>query len=257
MDNQTTSRTPSATPRHSTNSKSVKGLSAGMVVCAILAVAGVGFGVYGLIESNQKSDQIAQMRVEISDKDAQIADFAADELNITDSDIEISDTANADINPVIESPEGKIFSVSYYSPYVYANGQAQVNLGLKSGELASCSVLIDTRVTNQNCTVSGITGPIYKVVSAGEGQSYGGEVAFILTDGTVQLININDIVNSGTATAQTIETGGPIVDFVTANVYFTDSPVGGYGTNILVRADGTYFPFGDLNQYSHHPVFVL
>lgn len=223
-----------------------------MVVCALLAVAGVGFGVYGMLNSNQKSNQIAQMRLEITDKDEKITNLETENLTLSEdkAKLELADQAETQVNPVIESPADEIYSLAYGSPYVPSPDggiqRIEVVLGVKSGQISGCTVITDNIVTDQNCTVEGIAGPIYKISTAGQGQSYNGEAVAILADGTVQFIDLKQIAGSGTATARTLDVGGPVVDILEVDVHFPDQ-IGGYGTHVLVRTDGTYIPFGDIN----------
>ena len=49
------------------------GLIAGMVACAVLAVGGIAFGVYGMMQSSQKDSHISDLKVQVADKDGTIA----------------------------------------------------------------------------------------------------------------------------------------------------------------------------------------
>lgn len=48
------------------------GLIISMVVCAILAVAGIGFGVYAFTDSGQKNQQIAELEATVDNKESEI-----------------------------------------------------------------------------------------------------------------------------------------------------------------------------------------
>ena len=51
------------------------GLIAVTVICAVLAVGGIGFGVYEFMNSNQKNQQISDLKVDIEKKDSKIAEL--------------------------------------------------------------------------------------------------------------------------------------------------------------------------------------
>lgn len=252
MDNQKNSSTPSATSHQTKKSNSIKGLIAGMVVCAILAVAGVGFGVYGMLQTNSKSSEIAELKLKISDQNQKLNTIDSSAVSTSGSDTEISDSANAYLNPVIDSvtTSNKLFFPSYQSPNLYPDGYTAtyVYMQLQNGELYRCSIVASgTSNPSRDCSITGLSGPVYKIVTSGQGQSYGGEVAFIMADGTVQYANLNDVINSGTASIQgTYNIDGNVVDAIQADVQFTDSPVGGYGTTLFVLSNGSVVDYSDI-----------
>lgn len=55
--------------------KSSKGMLIGMITCAILAAGGVGFGVYELEEAAKFSQQISNLKAEVENRDATIAEL--------------------------------------------------------------------------------------------------------------------------------------------------------------------------------------
>ena len=60
-----------ATPEPSapTNKKGNSGLKIATIVCAILAVAGLGFGIYELLQANSAKQQISDLKIEITKED--------------------------------------------------------------------------------------------------------------------------------------------------------------------------------------------
>ena len=61
--NTTTSATAGGTQKKNT------GLAVGMVACVILATSGIAFGVYGMMQSSQKDNQISDLKVQIVNRD--------------------------------------------------------------------------------------------------------------------------------------------------------------------------------------------
>ncbi|MBR2709552.1 hypothetical protein IKE72_00530 [Candidatus Saccharibacteria bacterium] len=53
--------------------KNNRGLIVGMSICAILAIGGIGFGTYGMIQSTQKDNQISDLKVQVEDSRDKIA----------------------------------------------------------------------------------------------------------------------------------------------------------------------------------------
>ena len=74
---------PPATQSSISQPKKPKGLIAAAIILAILALASIAFGIYELMDADQKSSQISSLENEISEKETKIA-----ELEITISELE-------------------------------------------------------------------------------------------------------------------------------------------------------------------------
>ena len=76
------------------------GLKIAIVVACIVAVCGIGFGVYGMIQSSQKDNQISDLKAQITKKDENITNLEAKILEKetaiidvdSDNEIKLSDT---------------------------------------------------------------------------------------------------------------------------------------------------------------------
>lgn len=83
------------------------GMIAGMVACAILALGGVGFGIYEMTQANQAKDQIADLKVEVKKDDGTTTTIETPEIKTTTDDgttITIADSATTiSGGPYIES----------------------------------------------------------------------------------------------------------------------------------------------------------
>ena len=75
------------------------GLIASMVVCAVLAVGGIAFGIYGMMQSSQKDSQISDLKVQIADKDGTITTLETEKIEINDDKNTI--TITEDVAPVV------------------------------------------------------------------------------------------------------------------------------------------------------------
>lgn len=69
--NDTKTPTSSNANKHS-DRKNRQPLLAGLIICAILAVAGIAFGIYGVVASNHKSSEIDGLKSLIAQKDQTI-----------------------------------------------------------------------------------------------------------------------------------------------------------------------------------------
>ena len=116
LNNQNMSNSPSQSPTSaisSTLSASTvssskppksKALIATSIICGILAVAGITFGIYEFLESNQKSQQISDLKTNIEYKDTKVTEL---ETKISNLDAEKEDVKTIELETTISSPEPK------------------------------------------------------------------------------------------------------------------------------------------------------
>ena len=103
---------PVATPTN--KNKKPKGLVFGVVFCAILAIAGVVFGIYELVDSNQKSQQISELKAQVESQgdDASLDDVTAIATKLTQNDSEVKELINT-LQAVIDETVGKASIKTY------------------------------------------------------------------------------------------------------------------------------------------------
>ena len=68
--------------------KSGNGLKIATAVACVVTVCGIGFGIYGMLQSSQKDSQISDLKVEINDKSTKIEEL---ETKISDLDNEVEE----------------------------------------------------------------------------------------------------------------------------------------------------------------------
>jgi hypothetical protein len=68
------------------NNKSAKGWKITAVVASLVAICGVGFGVYGMMQSSKKDNDISNMKVQIKNNDGTVTTVNASEVNTTSND---------------------------------------------------------------------------------------------------------------------------------------------------------------------------
>ncbi len=244
--------------------KKGKGLIAGMVACAILAVGGVAFGVYGMMQSSQKDNQISDLKVQIEDSNGKITALETDEIKVSDDSqtITISDSITKKQNPIISATAPKYYNLGISSPRYTVNGtEYYATLNIKDGDVSSCALythttkfvdydMVETNRFDRDCSgVNGISGKIYKAVTIGEGQDASmNSVAFIMEDGTVEYVSgesmVTEIVDNGVANIKgTLSIDGFVIDAFTVGVGEDGAKAGGYATTIFVLSDGNYIKY--------------
>ena len=88
------------------NKKSGNGLKIATAIACIVAVCGVGFGVYGMMRGSQKDTRISDLKVQIKEADGTVTMIEAPEIETTTNDgttITITDTVKTNGGPYIEN----------------------------------------------------------------------------------------------------------------------------------------------------------
>ena len=105
MEQNTDVTTPVA-PVVDNKQKSGNGLKIAAAIACVVAVCGVGFGAYGMIQSLQKDDQISDLKVQIKEKDVTVTTTETPEINTTgngETTVTITDSTKASGGPYIEN----------------------------------------------------------------------------------------------------------------------------------------------------------
>ena len=106
MDPNAATVAPMASPPDNIKTKDKKGLKIVTAIACIVAACGVGFGVYGMIKSSQKDNQISDLKIQIRENDGTITTIETPEINTTTGDgttVTIADTAKISGGPYIEN----------------------------------------------------------------------------------------------------------------------------------------------------------
>lgn len=83
-----------------------KGWKIATIVASVVAVCGIGFGVYGMIQSSQKDNQISNLKVQVEDSNGKITTLETEKIETTDekgTTVTITDTAKVSGGPYIEN----------------------------------------------------------------------------------------------------------------------------------------------------------
>lgn len=116
--------------------KSSKGMLIGMIICAVLAVGGVGFGAYGIIQEDQAKEQIADLKAKITQEDGTATTI---ENNTTKENTPIAEETNTlsyatYADHVINSMSGKVAIISVAKVTAKIDGKDNNHLTIKDRE---------------------------------------------------------------------------------------------------------------------------
>lgn len=240
------------------------GLKIVTIVTSILAICGVGFGIYGMTKGSTTTEKASDFKVEVVDEDGQKSTIESEKITVTDDGktITISDSATtATKNYVIQSNDSANYLLNSTS-YGSGNdgGYYTVRLSVANGEINSCSLFaVESSSVSRfikDCEKpTGFSGKISQILDAGEGQASFQYTAFIMEDGNVAYIKNDDLVNSalnGTAAqiAGNLKIDGSVIRAEHVTVTPKNAPeeaagVGAYNTTFFILSDGTYVKFSD------------
>lgn len=78
-----------------------KGWKIATAIASVVAVCGIGFGVYGMLQSSQKDNQISDLKVQVEDSNGKITTLETEKIETTDGNgttVTIADTNVEDVN---------------------------------------------------------------------------------------------------------------------------------------------------------------
>lgn len=234
--------------------KKNKGMIIGMIILAFLAAGGIGFGVWAYLSGNQK---ISDLNNQISDLQNQLADNET--VNIDETDIEIGNYKN----PIITAESPKYYNINFTSPRLaYGDkGQFSLSLTVRDGAVSYCEInsieskwiddygggTLDKTTKLKDCNITGINGKIFKVVEVGEGQdALYDSVAFIMENGEVQYLSLNDALEKGDfAIRGKMDIDGYVTDAFAIGVGEDGASAGGYGSTVFILNDGSFVKYDE------------
>ena len=220
--------------------KKSHGMLYGMILLAILAVGGIGFGVWAMMDGNsqvaKKDEQITDLRSQLVEKN-----------EVVDDTTVVVDTDDYR-NPIVKSSNGEnIYNVGFTSSYyIDGNERYTLRISIINGAVDSCSVYTADGAFSSNCTIDGLNGEVFRVIEFGEGQSnVDSNIGFIMTDGSVQYFPFFDAMKNKDFTIKgNLDIDGVVVDAFEIAVGYTDPQVlGGYGSTVFILHDGSFMKY--------------
>lgn len=118
--------TASTPTQHSPKSKTNnKPLIIGIVICAVLALAGIASSIYNMVISNNKSTEISNLKAEIAEKDQTIANLTA-QTPSEDDTTPTPDTPTTNSYEIFADNLAKNYSGSIFGYYYHYTGTENV-----------------------------------------------------------------------------------------------------------------------------------
>ncbi|MBR3329316.1 hypothetical protein IKG29_02175 [Candidatus Saccharibacteria bacterium] len=232
--------------------KKKTGMILGMVLFAILAIGGIGFGVWAWMDGNTQKEALNEQIDDLTTQNSELLE----KLGIDSEDIG-TDINRVGIykNPVIKSKNSDdVYKLYFTSTPVWDNdgNSMVVELAVKDGSIEYCNVGNKQWLDNggsaftkvSDCSITGLEGDIYTIVEFGEGQdNLYNNIGFVMTDGTVKYLPLYDSVeNSNYAIRGSLNIDGYVVNAFDVDVS-SESLAGGGVSTVFVLNDGSFVKY--------------
>ena len=235
--------------------KEGKGMMMGMMMCAVIAIAGIGFGVYEFMQANSARQQIADLKVEIKKDDGTTTTIETDKIEVKKDDktIVISDSPIQSFrNPIISSNDEATMTGIFESDDYYTE-RRNIVIYYTNGEITECSILKPSsdgygKTTVANCQINGVSGKISTISRMGNTQMSWPYLGLLLEDGTVDYISASELAENFSATVKgkvKFEPNKPVTNIVDNIGFRQANTIGGHRTTAFYHSDGSMSIFND------------
>ena len=226
------------------------GMLYGMILLAILAAGGIGFGVWAMLDGNsraqKKDEQISQLQSQLAEKSEVVVE---DDTTVVDDGGNVSSSEN----PIIKATPPAQFELRHSISVVSTGSPNGATMTFSAVDGGSLECRFPNSVVTGGCTISGVPDGIYKIMTIRQGNGIGSEkIGFLMKDGTVWFAPIynNSDVNTGVNTnlqAKRINIDGFIKDVVEV-AYASDinelTSGSGFST-VFVMSDNSLVKYDD------------
>ncbi len=187
------------------------GLKVVTAIASIAAVCGIGFGIYGMMQSSQKENQISDLEVQVNNFNSRINTLETERSNITNGSNKVSTENNTETEKCITAPVehtsgsttdttidsyqtfsdnlAKNYANSVFGYYYHYNGSENIKMTMVA-QIKNSHLTIND-VDNQSAVIAEADGIIsaYFVEVGNGGVPY---FYLIKKDGSVARINISE-----------------------------------------------------------------
>ncbi|MBR3320238.1 hypothetical protein IKG20_02955 [Candidatus Saccharibacteria bacterium] len=235
------------------------------VICAILALAGIGFGVYELLQKPQTAPQgtnTSELESELSslkqkytvlqnyvkDLEASGTEIPEDAKSATDG----SSSASFH-NAVIASSNDDGRLDLYFESDDYYNKKRSINITIHDGAIEDCTLREPSsdgygKTNAGDCEITGVSGKISAISQIGNTQMSWPYLGFLMEDGSVEYISAFELTENFSTSVKgklKLDSSKPVTNIVNnIGVGNTEGP-GGYRTTAFYHNDGSISYFND------------
>lgn len=166
--------------------KSGKGMLYGMIIFIILAIGGIGFGVWAMMDGNTQKANLEKQISDLREQNNMLQDQIADEggMGIEDS---------VKLNPIYEGFQDE--DAEAYIPKIGKNGIVRLTIRNEdSSTMAGCYVYDPETGEGESCSLSGFEGRVSKIVAGTRAKQSvtDSAVLLLMEDGSVYAAPLSD-----------------------------------------------------------------
>lgn len=222
---------PASVPMGAPVKKSGKGMLYGMIVFMILAIGGIGFGAWAMMDGNTQKANLERQISDLREQNNMLQDQIADEggMGIEDS---------VKLNPIYEGFQDE--DAEAYIPKIGKNGIVRFTIRNEdSSTVAGCYVYDPETGEGESCSLSGFEGRVSKIVAGTRAKQSvtDSAVLLLMEDGSVYAAPLSD---QDEFVVKKIELDKFVVDIVHVNQSF-----------VLRFADNTMQYVTDWSQWGY------
>ena len=217
-------------PMAENKQKSGNGLKIATAIACVVAVCGIGFGVYGMMQSSQKDSQISDLKVQIKEDDGTITTIETPEIETTTDNgttVTITDSLNtkyvfSDSNApgLNKDTSMTVSSVAYTGIRFLLHLDGSVDANYQWVDWNSYNSEIKNQQRQDDTLTGYIDGRIVDISTGHIGNGTFGEVFFLLDDGTVAYMQEDSILSKKYNIKKLADTNGVVR--VYGNLYNQD-----------------------------------
>lgn len=209
-----------------------KAIIIAMIFAVIVALGGIGFGIFQMNAVSKKDSEIKNLKTQI----ANLANVSSEEASPADSITSL---------PIIKSDDSTTpYSITFSSVGTKSDGSlVTIATTIKEGKIASCQMQTKTAAGEtsdwETCTIKGLDdADIYKGIQVMQGQAVSDmPILFLMTNGTVRYVLPSEFYETKEVTVKNeVETISPVTDIVTISA---GEGAGSGADTVLVLSDGT------------------
>ena len=208
-----------------------------IVFAVLVALGGIGFGIFQMTAVSKKDSEIKNLKTQISNLS-----------NVSSEEAEDKEEAATLTLPIISSADGGYF-INFTSSGASDTGVlTTITSSIKDGKIASCS--IQTKTTSgeesakEDCKISDLPGDIYKGIQVLHGQEVAdAPILFLMTDGSVYYVLPSEFKDTKEVSVKSkLNISGPVADVVTVGT--GENGAEGFET-VFVLKDGTIIKYDE------------
>ncbi len=221
--------------------KGGNGMLLGLILCLILAVGGIGFGIWAMMDGNSQINSLKQSNSELQAKLSGV------------NTINNGGNGNSDnkmtVNPVIApSDSNKQYKFTFDSSTT-VDTRKSFRIEYSDGVIESCSVgnyedvKLGQRAESDSCTITGLSGEVYKIVRFGAGHDDSHDnIGFIMTDGSVWYAPLAESAELEEIKVKKLGINGRVVDVASVSVHNAPDA---YGATVFILDNGSIVEYSE------------